>query len=59
MKVTEVPAQTGFALAAMETLTGSSGSTVMVTWLEVAGLPEAQVSLEVRITVTSSPLAGV
>jgi hypothetical protein len=58
VKVTEDPAQTGFALAAMETLTGSSGLTVIVTWLDVAGLPVAHVTFEVRMTLTSSPLAG-
>ena len=54
VKVTELPAQMGFALATMETLTGSRGLTVIVTAFEVAGLPVAQVSLEVSSTVTTS-----
>ena len=39
VKVTEVPAHTGFAEGATDTLTGSRGFTVMVTVLDVAGLP--------------------
>ena len=59
VKVTEVPAQTGFADAAMETLTGRFGLTVMVIVFEVAGLPVAQVALEVSTQVIASPLTGV
>jgi hypothetical protein len=59
VKVTEVPEQTGFAEAAMETLTGKLGLTDMVTALEVAGLPVAQVAFEVSTQVTMSLLAGV
>jgi len=59
VKVTEVPAQTGFADAAMETLTGRFGLTVMVIVFEVAGLPVAQVALEVSTQVITSPLTGV
>ena len=58
VNVTEVPAQTGLAEAAIDTLTGSSGFTVMVTVLEVAGLPVGQVALEVRVQVTRSLFAG-
>ena len=58
VKVTEVPAQTGLAEAAIDTLTGSRGFTVMVTVLEVAGLPLGQVALEVRTQVTRSLFAG-
>ena len=58
MKVTEVPAQTGFADAAMETLTGRFGFTVMVTVLEVAGLLVAQVAFEVNTHVMVFPVAG-
>ena len=47
VKVTVVPAHTGFAEAATDTLTGNSGFTVMVTVFEVAGLPVGQVALEV------------
>ena len=59
VKVTEVPAQTGLADATIEMLTGRFGLTVMVTTLEVAGLPVAQVALEVKIQVTASPLTGI
>ena len=58
VKVTEVPAQMLFAETAIDTLTGSNGLTVMVTALEVAGLPDLQVSLEVRTQVITSPFAG-
>ena len=48
VKTTEVPAQIApDGEAAMLTLTGSIGLTVMVTVLEVAGDPDLQVSLEV------------
>ena len=49
VKVTEVPAQILFADAEMETPTGINGFTVIVTVLEVAGLPDAQLKSEVRI----------
>ena len=42
VKVTDVPSQTGLAEAAMDTLTGRSGLTTIVTVLEVAGLPVPQ-----------------
>ena len=58
VKVTEVPAQTGLAEAAIETLTGRFELTVMVTVLEVAGLPVAQVAFEVRTQVTASLFRG-
>ena len=58
MKVTEVDGQTGFADAVIDTLTGRFGLTVMVTILEVAGLPVAQVAFEVRTQVTASLFAG-
>ena len=58
VKVTDVPEQTGLAEAATDTLTGRFGLTVMVTELDVAGLPVAQVALEVNTQVTASPLAG-
>ena len=47
VQVTEVPAQTGFAEAAIETLTGRIGFTVMVTVFDVAGFPDGQVAFEV------------
>ena len=57
-KVTEVPAQTGLADAAIDKLTGSNGFTVMVTVFEVAGLPVGQVALEVKTQVTRSLFIG-
>jgi len=58
VKVTEVPAQTGLADGVIETLTGKFGLTVIVTVLELAGLPVAQVAFDVIITYTWSPLTG-
>ena len=58
VKVTEVPAQTGLAEAAIDKLTGSSGFTVMVTVFDVAGLPVGQVALEERTQVIASLLTG-
>ena len=58
VKVTEVPVQTGLAEAATDTLTARFGFTVMVTVFEVAGLPVAQVALEVNIHDTASLFAG-
>ena len=59
VNVTKVDGQTGFAEAAIEMLTGRFGLTVIVTVLEVAGLPVAQVAFEVRTQVTASLFAGV
>jgi hypothetical protein len=59
VKVTEVPEQTGFADAEMLTLTGRFGFTVMVTGAEVAGFPVAQVALDVKTQVITSPLTGI
>jgi hypothetical protein len=47
VKVTAVPAQAGLADGAMLTLAERIGFTVNVIVLEVAGEPEAHVSLEV------------
>ena len=58
VKVTDVPAQTGFAPAATDTLTGDGGLTVMVTVFDVAGLPVMQVRFEVNTQVTASFAAG-
>ena len=58
VKVTKAPAQTGFADAAIDILTGSNGFTVMVTVLEVAGLPVGHVTLELSTQVTASLLTG-
>jgi hypothetical protein len=49
VKVTDVPAQTGLALAAILTLTGRFGFMAMVTVLLSAGLA-AQVAFEVSTT---------
>ena len=57
MKVTLNPAQEGFEDAATDTLTGRLGLTVIVTELDVAGLPETQLAFEVITHVTISPLA--
>jgi hypothetical protein len=57
--VTEVPAQTGFAEGETETLTGKTGLTVMFTAGEVAGLPVAQVALEVSTQVIASLFTGI
>ena len=58
VKVTEVPGQTGFWLAAIFTLTGLAELTDMMMGDEVAGLPKAQDALEVRVHATLSPFSG-
>jgi hypothetical protein len=58
VKVTEVPAQTGFAEGVTDTLTGSSGFTPMVTAFEVAGLPVGQEALDESTQITASLLIG-
>ena len=60
VKVTLVPEQivpVGFA--AMLTLTGKFGFTVIVILFDVAGLPVAHVLLDVSTHVTTSPFANV
>jgi len=59
VKVTFVPEQIVVAEAEILTLTGRLGFTVMVTVLEVAGLPVAQVALDVNTQVTTSLFARV
>ena len=59
VKVTEDPAQTGLADAAMETLTGSNGLTVITTGVEEAGLPVAQMALEVKSQEMELVFAGI
>jgi hypothetical protein len=59
VNVTGVAAQTGLAEATIETLTGKLALTVIVMTFEVAGLPVAQVALDVRIHFTWSLLTGV
>ena len=58
VKVTEVPAQTGFAEGVAVTLTASSGFTFIVTVFEEAGLPLGQVALEESKQITASLLIG-
>ena len=58
VNVTEPPEQTGFAEAVMVTLTGNTGFTVIVRVFDVAGLPVAQVALDVSEHVTVFPFAG-
>ena len=56
VNVTEVPVQMVVpGLAAMLTLTGLLALTVIVRAFDVAGLPVAQVALEVSWQVTTSP----
>ncbi len=57
-KVTEVPAQTMVAEAEIATLTGRFGLTLMVKVFEIAGLPVAQVALEVNWQVIASEFIG-
>ena len=58
VKITEVPAQTGLAEAETEMLTASSGLTAITTGFELAGLPVAQVALEVKTQETASLFTG-
>ena len=58
VKVTELPEQTGLADEAIVTLTGKMGLTVIVSAFDVAGLPVAQVSLEVNSQVITSLFTG-
>ena len=48
VNVTAVPSQTGFADAAIETLTGSIRLTVIVIIFEVAGFPVGQVAFDIN-----------
>ena len=59
LNVTDVPAQISpEGLAAMLTLTGRFGLTVIVIAFDVAGLPVGQMAFELRIHVMMSPLTG-
>ena len=58
VKVTLVPAQTGFADEDMEMLTGNSGFTVIDTVFDAAGFPVAQVALEVSTQDIALVLSG-
>jgi hypothetical protein len=55
VKVTLLPKHTGFEEATIEILAGTLAFTVIVTALDVAGLPVAQVAFEVSMHVTMSP----
>ena len=56
--VTDVPAQTGLEEGEIVTLTGRFGFTTIVTAPDKAGLPEAQVALEISSQVIVFPLTG-
>ena len=59
VNVTLVPAQmVEEGLAAIETLTGKFGLTVIVTVFDVAGLPVAQTAFEVKTQVTVFPFVN-
>ena len=57
-KVTKVPVQTGLLDGEIEALTGRFGLTTIVTVFDVAGLPVAQVALEVKRQVMASVFNG-
>jgi hypothetical protein len=59
VNVTDVPEHTGFEDAAMATLTGRTGFTLIVTVFEVAGFPVAQPALEVKTQLIASVFTGV
>ena len=59
VNVTFVPGQMVVELAAMLTLAGKFGFTVIVMVLDVAGLPVAQVALDVNTQVTVFPFVNV
>jgi hypothetical protein len=58
VNVTEVPAQTLLAEGDDAMLTGTTGFTVMVIGLEVAGLLLTQFALDVSTQLTTSLLVG-
>jgi hypothetical protein len=58
VKVTEVPAHTGFADVVMVTETGKFWFTLMHTWFDMAGFPVEQVLLELRLEVMQSLFTG-
>jgi hypothetical protein len=59
VKVTGVPAQTGLDAAAIDTPAGRFELTVIVTELDVAGLPVTHIAFEVIKQVIASLFAGV
>ena len=58
VNVTELPIQKGFEDGDMDILTGSKGFTIIERGILVAGLPEVQVSEDVRTQVTISLFKG-
>ena len=58
VKITGLPAHTGFKEGVIFTETGNTGLTIMIILFEVSGLLEAQVSTDVRIQETWSPVTG-
>ena len=59
VKVTNVPAHTGFADAAIVTPTASGWFTVIVNVPEVAGFPVTHVAFDVNTQITASLFPGV
>jgi hypothetical protein len=59
VNVTNVPGQIVLAEGVITILTGNNGLMIMVIWFEVAGLPSAQVAVEVSTHVTILPLEGI
>ena len=59
VNVTVVPAQTGFAEATIETLTGNPEFTIIVTGFDTAGFSEVHAALEVILHVITSPFTGI
>jgi hypothetical protein len=59
VKVTGLPEQTGFDEGDIVTETGNNGFTIMLIVFDVAGLFEEQVSSDVRIQKTRSPVEGI
>lgn len=59
VNVTDVPAQIEVDVELIFTDAGPGGTTIIVIELDVTGEPVAQLKLEVKITVTTSPLTKV
>jgi len=59
VKITGLPAHTGFKEGVIFTETGNNGSTTIVIEFDVAGLLEVHTTIdEVSIHITTSPLLG-
>jgi hypothetical protein len=58
VKITRFPSQGKLVEGEIVILTGKFGLTVMVIVLLVAGFPDGQIILDVRIHLTISPLFG-